>query len=265
MRTKIAFGGLLLGMLLLLPRAVVAGEKGLYRFMAGDNIRISVPSHSGWDQNLMVQPDGRIYYPLAGEISVVGMTVPELQERIRTALETQLEKPVVAVTLVSTRDGSGWITVLGAVNSSGRLEPRPDWTITEALAAAGIQPDADLTRVQLLRDGQLLRAVDLSKLRETGKIEETIPVRAGDIIVVPEAHRAPVAVLGQVVKPGVVEWKKGLTVLDALNACSGATPKADLAGGQLARGGATQALDMEALLKGDHALNIELQPSPPSL
>src|SRR3954468_24558411 len=72
------------------PAGAPAGDTPTYRLGPGDVLDVAVPTHEGFNANLTVQPDGRIYYPFVGEIMVTGMTIPELTQRIQTSLEKEL-------------------------------------------------------------------------------------------------------------------------------------------------------------------------------
>lgn len=92
------------------------------------------------------------------------------------------------------------IWVFGAVADPGQHDIPASATVALALAeSGGVKPEASLRRVRLLRAGGS-REVNLVPGQSLD--DASIPVRDGDILVVPEnANR--VAVFGEVVKPGV--------------------------------------------------------------
>ncbi len=102
-------------------------------------------------QRYLVSNDGKINFPLLGEIYVKGMTVPELQDYIAGRLTgTYLQKkPVVTVEMANYR-----VTVLGEVAKAGVYSvDKGKINIFEALALAG-----DMTiygvrdKVQIIRE-----------------------------------------------------------------------------------------------------------------
>jgi polysaccharide export outer membrane protein len=239
-----------------------------YLFAAGDVIDITVSSHTGYDRTLTIQPDGRIQVPLVGEVTAAGLTATQLAARIQQGLNAELVDPMVTVSLKSlNQQPAGRVSVLGAVQRSGSYEIKEGATLADALAAAGgSTPQSDLTRVTITRTDQSVTTVDLSKTEKTGRLEQNVPLRSGDIIIVPEGARPAVTVLGEVAKPGTYEIPGQARLLDVLMQAGGPTPKADLRQVTLARPGAagTRRLDLQPLLvQGDAnnpELNIRLQP-----
>src|SRR5688572_11193681 len=57
-----------------------------YRFAAEDVIEITVSPQSSFGRTLTVQPDGKISYPIAGQVEVVGLTVEQLAKKLQEAL-----------------------------------------------------------------------------------------------------------------------------------------------------------------------------------
>jgi len=85
-------------------------------------------------QAYLVKKDGKITFPVLGEISVVGLTQGELEEKILDLLMLRLNvPPVVTVRLQNFR-----IYVLGEVTSQGTITTDKDHiNVMEALALAG--------------------------------------------------------------------------------------------------------------------------------
>jgi polysaccharide biosynthesis/export protein len=262
--------GMVLGLLVSAPAgwAAPAAAPADYRFAAGDVIEITVSPQKNFDRTLTVQPDGKISYPIAGQIQVVGLTVEQLGKKLQESLNQELVDPVVSVSLkeVSKRE-VGRVSFLGAVRSPGSIEIRDNTTLADALAAVGgPAPLADLRRITVTRTNGEVTTVDLSQTDRTGRVETNLRLQPGDIIVVPEGTRPTVLVLGEVAKPGSHELPREARLLDALSLAGGATDRADLHRVNVARAGAgsTRTLDLLPLLtKGDTSnpeLNILLQP-----
>jgi polysaccharide biosynthesis/export protein len=262
--------GMVLGLLVSAPAgwAAPAAAPADYRFAAGDVIEITVSPQKNFDRTLTVQPDGKISYPIAGQIQVVGLTVEQLGKKLQESLNQELVDPVVSVSLkeVSKRE-VGRVSFLGAVRSPGSIEIRDNTTLADALAAVGgPAPLADLRRITVTRTNGEVTTVDLSQTDRTGRVETNLRLQPGDIIVVPEGTRPTVLVLGEVAKPGSHELPREARLLDALSLAGGATDRADLHRVTVARAGAgsTRTLDLLPLLtKGDTSnpeLNILLQP-----
>jgi len=249
----------------LMGRPAAAAEE-LYKLRPGDVLNITVSPQAAFGRVVTIQPDGKINYPVAGELQASGLTVAQLTKKLATGLEKELNNPQVTISLQSTvPEKLPQITVLGAVRNPGLFDLRPEWRLTEALAAAGGPlPNGDLKRITITSSDKKVRTVDLAVGVMGSEAKDNSALRGGDLIIVPEgvADRHTATVLGEVAKPGAYEIQPGMTILELLTVAGGATPKADLRKASFARRGDTslQNLDLEALLSGrDEKLNVKLQ------
>jgi polysaccharide export outer membrane protein len=237
-----------------------------YRIQPGDVLNVTVSPQTAYGRVVTVQPDGKVSYPVAGELQAAGQTIKEFSRELAKGLEQELNAPQVTVSLQSSAPKQApQITVLGAVRAPGLFDLRAGWRLTEALAAAGgPAPNADLRRITVTRADRTVRSADLTLTAE-GAQRENVALEEGDLIIVLEGkqERATITVLGAVVRPGAYELATDMTLLEALTLAGGPTPKAELRRAALARVGAPglQAIDLERLLKGDaNELNVKLKP-----
>ncbi len=112
-----------------------------------------------------VDEAGEIAFPVLGKLHVAGLKRTEVEDLIKTRLETQVMDPTVIVRLVN-----GTVSVLGEVNRPGRVGINGRLTILDALAASGdLTPYGRRDNVLITReiDGKLeiarlnLRSSDL--------------------------------------------------------------------------------------------------------
>ena len=76
-----------------------------YKLRPGDQIRITVQPQGGiYNVELPIGPDGRIYYPVVGEVIAAGKTIPELTQILTTGLMKELRNFTVTVQLLRTAD-----------------------------------------------------------------------------------------------------------------------------------------------------------------
>ncbi|MDR2056686.1 MAG: polysaccharide biosynthesis/export family protein [Dysgonamonadaceae bacterium] len=86
-------------------------------------------------QTYMVDKEGKIDFPIIGQIRVIGYTANELQRHLKNLIYPRLlkEEPVVTVRLINFR-----IIVTGEVNRPGQISvPKDHINLLEALALAG--------------------------------------------------------------------------------------------------------------------------------
>ncbi len=119
------------------------------------------------------------------------------------------------------------VWVVGAVQRPGTLDYRPRMTIMDAISVAGGPRDlveADLSAVRLISNGKV-QLVNLEGAFKGGEVV-LLPVKPGDIVIVPE--RAKAYIYGAVFKPGTVRVQPGDTVLTLLSGAGGPMPESRL-------------------------------------
>lgn len=148
------------------------------------------------DQSIIISPAGEVTLPLIGTIKCEGMTVQELQEKIKAVCNTFYLNPQVTVQYLYGPDMQspwGTVRVMGQVNRSGpvNVPQTRDLTLTRALQlAGGVTPLGNQSKVQITRrrvDGKEThtKTIDLEQIGK-GKIEDDILLQADDVIFVPE-------------------------------------------------------------------------------
>lgn len=166
-----------------------------YRLGHGDIIDIDFPLVPEFNQVVTVQPDGFISLKSAGDIHVQGLTSPETVEAIRAAYKDILHDPVIAITLKDFE--KPYFTALGKVNHPGKYDLRGDITVTQAIAiAGGLDDAAKHSQVLLFRrmdkDRIEVKKVDVKAMLQSGKLDEDLHLRSGDMIMVPKSAYAKI-------------------------------------------------------------------------
>ncbi len=146
-----------------------------------------------------VNANGEILMPLIGAVKCEGMTVVDLQEKIKTAYKDYFIDPQVTVGFVYMENSgmkSPWGTVLlmGEVARPGpvNMPSTRDLTVTRAvMLAGGATPIADKRGVRVTRrekDGSLKKfVVDIEKIGKEGRSDLDLPLKPGDVVWVPES------------------------------------------------------------------------------
>jgi polysaccharide export outer membrane protein len=135
-----------------------------------------------------VGPDGTIRFPFLGVLPVKGREAQEVAAAISDALKAKeyLRDPQVSVFVIETN--SRRISVLGAVAKPGTFTIVPGMTVVQAVSSAGgftALASKDDTVVTRRVSGKLERyRVAVSDV--TRGAAEDFPLRAGDIVFVPE-------------------------------------------------------------------------------
>ena len=106
-----------------------------YLIGPNDVLNIYVWKEPELTRDVIVMSDGRITFPLIGELMAQGQTVSGLKETITERLKNYLDAPEVTVIVRESR--SRRIYTIGKVNSPGPYPLEPNMTVLQALSTAG--------------------------------------------------------------------------------------------------------------------------------
>jgi protein involved in polysaccharide export with SLBB domain len=101
-------------------------------------------------------------------------------------------------------------------------------------AAGGVKPIGSMRKIELKRQGTLVRTLDLYDLLIRGDTTDDNKLEQGDVIFVPPVG-STVSIAGEVHRPAIYEIKSESTVADLVNLAGGLTPQADSVKAMLAR------------------------------
>jgi polysaccharide export outer membrane protein len=211
------------------PAASAQGARGVdeYRLGPGDLVRVQVFQNPELTVEARVSEAGSIGYPLVGQVQLGGLGLVEAQQRVAEALRQGrfLKAPQVTVHLVQARGHQ--VAVLGQVARPGRFAlETTGMRASELLAAAGgITPQGEeVLVVSGQRAGKHFRQViDLPALFTGAAADQDLVLMGGDTLFVP---RAPVFyIYGEAQRPGPYRIERGMTLMQALAAGGGPTPR----------------------------------------
>lgn len=196
------------------------------------------------NHEIIVRPDGKISFPLAGDILAVGLTFDQLKEEITQRLKEYINYPVVSIYLKESRSEKV-IALEETLNQE--VIVRPDGKISIPLAGEVFA--VGLTFNQL-------------KEELTQRFEEHINYPVVSISLKKLGGRK-VIVLGQVKNPGVYSVTGKNTILEAIGLAGGLTHDAVASSTILINGGLHnpkgRKIDLtRALKKADMSQNIVL-------
>ncbi len=161
---------------------------------AGDEIEIKVYRHDDLNRRIRVPPEGKNTLPLIGEIQTKGVSVYQINEKIKEGLSNYLVNPEVSVEVTAFKGQK--IFVLGEVHRPGVYQIDPPTTVLEAISnAGGFNLDGKSSSVLLVRGGPEkpeIKTLDLKKTLEKGKVSQNILLQTGDVVYVPRTFFANV-------------------------------------------------------------------------
>lgn len=141
--------------------------------------------------SVLVRPDGRISLPLVQSLDAAGKTPEALAEEIETALAELVQSPDVTVLVTSFGFGSGaeqTVRVVGEAQTPTAIPYRNGMTLLDVLiAVGGLSEFAAGNRAVLVRNDTDSYGLRLRDLVDNGDISADVPVRPGDVIIIPQS------------------------------------------------------------------------------
>jgi polysaccharide export outer membrane protein len=158
-----------------------------YKINPGDIISISVWRESDLQREVLIRPDGKFSFPLAGDINAKGKSVEQVRELLTKKLSRYIPDLVVSVSVLAINGNK--VYVIGQVNRPGDISVNPNIDIMQALSiAGGANPFAQLNDISILRrteNGLISIPFRYSDIEKGKRLEQNIVLKAGDVVVVP--------------------------------------------------------------------------------
>ena len=152
-----------------------------------DVLEISVWKEEGLKKEVLVRPDGGIAFPLAGDMQAAGKTAGQLQREITQRLEKFIAEPVVSVAI--TKVAGNKIYVIGRVNKPGEFVTGRYVDVLQGLTmAGGLTPFAAENDIKVMRKESgrdVVFPFRYSDVKKGVNLEQNIPLKGGDVVVVP--------------------------------------------------------------------------------
>lgn len=196
-----------------------------------DVLKISVYEHPDLATTVRVSEDGKITFPLIGDLEVKNLSVQQIEKKIANKLSDGII-PNPQVTVFIEQFKGTRVTVMGEVTKPGQYEITGPTSVVEAISMAlGMTENSGHTIMLFKKDsaagknpGYKRIAIDVDRLFKEGDLSQNVQLQNGDIIYVPKIDFF--YIYGEVTRPGIYRIEKGLTVKRAISIAGGFTPKA---------------------------------------
>ena len=157
-----------------------------YQLAPGDVLEISVWGYEDLHvKEIAVRPDGRIAFPLAGEVQAAGLSPAALNQAITGLLSNYVRNPIVTVNIM--KYGTTRVYVLGEISKPGMYELEKQHNLLDAIGiAGGYTKYAAKRKVYVIRQEQAAVGtkikVNLLDLLKKGDMSQNIALNTGDIV-----------------------------------------------------------------------------------
>ena len=185
-----------LGLALTFCGAAAAEE---YIMTPGDQLQIYVLGHpdisstrANSDSSYTVRPDGKLDFPLVGEIDINGLTVYEFTNLLTKELSEYIINPKITVNVAKL--GTTRVFVLGEVKNQGMHELTKSHRVLDALGAAGGFTEKSAKKnIYLVRNGvreaDRVQKLNILNYMKKGDMSQNLVLQEGDCLFLTSNHK----------------------------------------------------------------------------
>ncbi len=267
----------------------LSAQAGDYVIGEGDGLDIAVWGVRELNVSVRVRPDGKITIPGLGEVKASGVTPKVLQDQLSVQLRELVKNPIVTVTVREITNSR--VYIFGGGVNSGVYDLNRRTTLLQLLcmigsttsspASGGGAPAAaatgnaagrpassatapDFKKAYVLRNGKKIKE-NFSRLFINGDISDDIVIESNDAVFIPQMFDRNIYVLGAVNAPRSIEFRDGITVMEAILESGGFTRFAKENATLIYRrvGGRETTIEVRAkdlVREGDLRQNVRLAP-----
>lgn len=158
-----------------------------YVIHSSDVVEISIYGEDELTRKLVVRPDGKVSFPLIGDIGVAGHSTSEVKAIIDKKISDYI--PEASSTVIIDQLGSLKYYVVGEVAKPGMFNIPSSLTVLQALSlAGGLKTFADEDSIIIIRGyGKITNKIpfDYSQVKKGKHLEQNILLNRGDVVLVP--------------------------------------------------------------------------------
>lgn len=161
---------------------------GDYRIAPADILQISIYGEDALARDgLVVRPDGRISFPLIGDLEVAGLSTSQVKEKVEKRLVRLI--PNASATVVITKLGSLQYYIVGQVEKPGMYDVSKPLTVLQLMALAGgptvFAGERNITILRNYGGASVKLHFNYHDVKYGKHLEDNIVLRRGDCVLVP--------------------------------------------------------------------------------
>jgi len=236
----------------------------------GDKLTVEILGEPDSKEEVLVSPDGKVYYNLLAGIDVQGRGIEDVRKEMEQKLTQFYRHPQLSMDLAAITSQRVW--VLGRVNSPGNYPLNRPMRVLDAIAQGGglfvsrmngtTEELADLEHSFLIRSGKMM-PINFQKLLQEGDMKYNIYLEPNDYIYLPSSMSNEIYVLGGVTGPRAVPYTSDMSVISAISHVNGLTSDAEPSHITIVRGSLQDpkiaTVNLDKIMHGK-SKNLRLQP-----
>lgn len=160
---------------------------GYYQIAPADVLEISIWGEKELARQLVVRPDGKVSFPLIGDLAVAGKTTSQVKTLVEKKIRDYI--PEASATVIVAQLGSLQYYVIGKVAKPGMFNVSRRLSVLQALALAGgltTFANEDSISVIRYRDGKVVKLpFDYSEVKHGENLQQDVLLERGDVVLVP--------------------------------------------------------------------------------
>ncbi len=174
--------------LLLIANSYAVNE---YFLRPGDIIMVNVVDNPEFSIRSKIRPDGRINFPVLGDIDVAGLTTTALVRAIEESLQPYVNNAAVSVTIE--QYFANKIYLIGELNANGEFEIFEPVDVIRAIAMAGGLKNPKTKEARIIRNNGEIVRVNLKKMLTSSGVskKEVYMLHPGDTFYIPKQFHIP--------------------------------------------------------------------------
>ncbi|MEF1200574.1 SLBB domain-containing protein [Vibrio owensii] len=195
-----------------------------YTVGSGDEIVIQLFGKENTTHRLRVNRAGTINFPSLGPVQVAGMSFSDVRDSLNQRVKEQMIGVRSDISLGEMRTMQ--VFVMGDAYKPGAYTVSALTTISQAIYySGGFGESGALRNVQLKRNGQVIRKLDMYDLLLKGDARNDVRLLPGDVVFIGSVGNT-IAIDGEVNRPAIYEVKSGETYKQAIKMAGGFTANA---------------------------------------
>ena len=160
---------------------------GDYVIAPADVLEVSIWGEEELARQLVVRPDGKVSFPLVGDLAVARKTTTEVKALLEKEIHTFI--PEASATIIVSQLGSLQYYVIGKVAKPGMFNVSKTLSVLQALAMAGglitFAGEDDIYIIRYQGEKTVRLPFNYKEVKKGRNLQQNILLERGDVVLVP--------------------------------------------------------------------------------